>query len=167
MSDGDVTISKVKESEIPELLALVYELAVYEKITEWFVATEESYRESLFGPDAVAEALLAWKGGKAVGYAIFFENFSSFIGRRGIFLEDIYVQPAHRGSGIGKQVLLRIAEIAKERNCGRLEWTVLNWNKPAIDFYESIGAEAMKEWTIYRMHEKDIARFAEQGGKRK
>ncbi|HEY1685325.1 MAG TPA: GNAT family N-acetyltransferase [Tepidisphaeraceae bacterium] len=163
----ELSISKVKESEIPELLALVFELAIYEKITDWFVATEDSYRESLFGPNAVAEALLARADDKAIGYAIFFENFSSFIGRRGIFLEDIYVQPAHRGKGVGKKMLLTVAEIAKERNCGRLEWTVLNWNKPAIDFYESIGAEAMKEWTIYRMHEKDIARFTEQGSKGK
>jgi GNAT superfamily N-acetyltransferase len=167
MITSDITISPAVESDIPELLALVYELAVYEKITEWFVATEESYRESLFGPYAVAEALLARKAGKAIGYAIFFHNFSSFIGKRGIFLEDVYVQPAHRSQGIGKKMLLTLAAIAKERNCGRLEWTVLNWNKPAIDFYESIGAEAMKEWIIYRMHEKDIARFVAQEPKRK
>lgn len=164
MSDADVVISPVKESDIPELLGLIRELAEYEKITEWLVATEEGYREALFGKKPAAEALLARKGKDAVAYAIFFENFSSFVGKRGIFLEDVYVQPAHRGKGIGKRMLITIARIARDRNCGRLEWTVLNWNKSAIDFYDSIGAEAMKEWTIYRMHEQDIARFAEQGG---
>jgi GNAT superfamily N-acetyltransferase len=163
MSKTDLIISRAKESDLPEILGLVRELAIYEKILHLLTATVDDYRECLFGKKAVAEALVARKGAEAVGYAIFFRNFSTFLGKAGIYLEDIFVQPQYRGQGIGKKLLATVAAIAHERGCGRLEWSVLDWNKPSIDFYRSLGAVGLDEWTIFRMDQAGIANLAKHG----
>lgn len=146
-----LVIREAVEADISALLGLVRELAEYEKLTHMLIATEEMYREALFGERPVVEALMAIYDGKPVGYALFFHNFSSFLGRAGIYLEDVYVQPAMRGKGIGKKLFTTVARIAKERNCGRYEWCVLKWNKPSIEFYEALGAEALDEWQMMRL----------------
>lgn len=133
------------------LLGLVRELAEYERLSHAVTATPELMAEHLFGANAVAEAVLAEVGGKAVGFALFFRNFSTFLGRPGLYLEDLYVCETSRGQGIGRRLLAHLAALARERGYGRMEWSVLNWNQPAIDFYESLGARAMSEWTVYRL----------------
>ena len=146
--------------DIPQILSFIKELAEYEKMSEQVTATEEILREKLFGSQKYAEVLIAEYEGKPAGQALFFHNFSTFIGRPGIYLEDIYVRPNLRGRGIGKSLLLELAKIAKERNCSRLEWVVLNWNEPSINFYKSLGAVPMNEWTTYRLNESAIAKLA-------
>lgn len=139
------------ESDVPRIMELINELAEYEKLTHELVATEDSLREMLFGDRPAAEAMMAECDGKPAGYAIFFSNCSTFLGRAGIYLEDVYVRPHLRGKGIGKAMLVRLAQIATQRKCGRLEWSVLNWNTPAIEFYKSIGAKPLDEWTMFRL----------------
>lgn len=130
---------------------LICELADYEKLRHEVVATVDSSRDSIFGPNSCTEVLIAELDGEPVGFAIYFSTYSTFLARQGIYLEDIYVREAVRGQGIGKQLLAAVARVAAERQCGRLEWSVLDWNKPAIDFYESLGAEAQSEWIKYRL----------------
>lgn len=137
--------------DIPLILALFRELAIYEKLEDAFVVDDATLTESLFGPKPSAEVRLAFNGDTPVGYMVFFENFSTFIGRSGIYLEDLYVKPEFRGSGHGKALLSELARIAVQRGCKRLEWMVLNWNTPAIDFYKSIRAEPMSGWTTFRL----------------
>ena len=139
--------------DVPLIFDFIKELAVYEKLIDQVKTTEESLKESLFGSQKYAEAIIAEFDEKPAGQALFFHNFSTFLGRPGIYLEDLYVRPAFRGKGIGKALLLRIIEIAKERKCGRVEWAVLDWNEPAINFYKSLGAIPMEEWTIFRLTE--------------
>lgn len=139
------------EDDVPLLLAFIKELAEYEKLSHEVSATEEILRDSLFGERRVAEALLAYTDDEPAGFALFFHNFSTFIGRPGIYLEDLYVRPEYRGAGIGRALLIHLAKLAKERGCGRLEWWVLDWNEPSIGFYESLGAVAMDDWTVYRV----------------
>lgn len=157
----NLTIREATEADIPVLLSLIRELAEYEKLTDIFVATEEMYKEALFGKCPVAEALVAFYDGEPAAYSIFFANFSTFLGRAGIYLEDIYVRPNLRGKGIGKTLFATVAKIAHDRNAGRLEWCVLKWNKTAIDFYEAHGAEPMDEWTTMRLTGEALARVAE------
>ncbi|WP_235401668.1 GNAT family N-acetyltransferase [Rubrobacter aplysinae] len=145
---------------MPLILALVRELAEYEHLSHEVVATEEDFRESLFGERPVAEALLGYAGGEPAGFALFFHNFSTFLGRPGLYLEDLYVRPGFRGSGLGVALLSRVAELARERGCGRLEWSVLKWNEPAIGFYESLGAVPMDGWTVYRITGEDLRSLA-------
>ncbi len=142
------------------LLELVKELATYERLAHEVVATPDEIRESLFGKNRRAEALLLREGDKAVAFAIFFHNFSTFVGRAGIYLEDIYVKPEYRGKGYGKRLFQEVAKIAVERNCGRYEWAVLDWNQPAIDFYKSFGARAMSDWTVFRLDGDELRRLA-------
>lgn len=130
---------------------LVYELAVYEKLEHLVVSTPETFKHSLFGPNPSAEAVLAFEGEAAVGFAMFFHNFSTFLGIKGLWLEDIFVLPSKRGKGYGKALLLHVARIAKERKCGRFEWAALDWNTPAWDFYKSLGAVPMDDWTMFRV----------------
>lgn len=141
----------------PLVLTLIRELAEYERMLDEVQATEADVHASLFGPDAVAEAVIAEWVGEPVGFALFFRNFSTFVGRPGLYLEDIYVRPSHRGQGIGKALLLHLAAIARQRGYGRMEWSVLDWNQPAIDFYESLGARPMSEWTVFRLDEAALA----------
>lgn len=146
--------------DAPVILALIKELAVFEKLVDFVVADEESIRKTLFGERTYAEAQLAiWKG-EPVGMVIFFHNYSTFLGKPGFYIEDLYVKENFRGLGIGKNLLLKCAQIARERDCGRMEWSVLNWN-PAREFYEKLGAYPLKDWYIYRMDRQTIDRFVE------
>jgi GNAT superfamily N-acetyltransferase len=156
----DLTIRAATEQDVPRILAFIKALAEYERLSDAVVATEAGLRHSLFGPRAYAECLLAeWKGTPA-GFALFFHNFSTFLGRPGLYLEDLFVVPEARGRGIGRTLLRHLAGIAAERNCGRLEWSVLDWNESAIGFYRSIGAEPLDDWTIFRLQGDALARVA-------
>lgn len=136
---------------MPLILTLIRELADYERLSHEAVATEDSLREWLFGERAVAEVLIAEDGGDVAGFALFFHNFSTFLGRPGIYLEDLYVRPGFRRAGVGRGLLVHLARLARERGCGRLEWSVLDWNEPAIGFYGEIGASPVSGWTLYRV----------------
>ena len=144
-------IREAVEGDIPLILTLIRALAVYERLEHKVVATEEVLRQSLFGARRYAEALIAEEDGAPIGFALFFHNFSTFIGRPGIYLEDLFVIPEARGRGYGKALLARLAAIAKERNCGRLEWSVLDWNEPSIQFYKALGAVPLDDWTTFRV----------------
>lgn len=149
-----------EEKDLSRILYFIKELAKYENMSDDVVATEEILREWIFEKKK-AEVLFALEGETEVGIAIFFHNFSTFLGRAGIYLEDLYVEPAFRGKGYGKALLKKLARIAVERGCGRLEWSCLDWNKPSIDFYLSLGAKAMDEWTVYRIAGDTLIQFAE------
>lgn len=146
--------------DVPLILRYIRELARYEKLEEEVVATEEILEEWLFDKEK-AEVIFAVVEGKEVGFALFFHNFSTFLGRAGIYLEDLYVEPAHRGQGIGTALFRELARIAVARGCGRLEWWCLDWNTPSIDFYRSLGAEAMDDWTVYRISGETLGKLAE------
>ncbi|WP_317622237.1 GNAT family N-acetyltransferase [Pseudohongiella acticola] len=155
-----LTIRPAEIDDVPVILGFVRELAIYEKLLHEVVATEALFSEYLFGKHPVAEVIIAEWEQKAVGFALFFHNFSTFLGRPGIYLEDLYVQEDMRGKGIGKALLSHLAGITRDRQCGRLEWSVLDWNTPAIDFYRSIGAEPMDEWTVQRLTGDALASLA-------
>jgi len=155
-----LTIRFAEPLDVPQLLAFIHELAVYEELDDQVVATEALLHEWLFEKQK-AEVLLAVVDGKPVGSALFFHNFSTFLGRAGIYLEDLYVQPAYRGRGYGKALLKKLAQITVERGCGRLEWACLDWNKPSIDFYRSLGAVSMDGWTTYRLTGDTLQKMAE------
>ena len=143
------------------ILSFIRELADYEKMLDQVVATEELLREQLFDKHG-AEVLFALADGQEVGFALFFHNFSTFLGRRGLYLEDLFVKPAFRGQGYGKALLKKLARIAVERGCGRLEWACLDWNQPSIDFYLSMGAQPMNDWTVYRLTGDSFNRMAQE-----
>lgn len=147
----DVAIRAATAGDVPLLLSLIRALADYEKLAHEVVASEAGLREHLFGVRPYAEALIAEVDGAAAGFALFFHNFSTFLGKPGIYLEDLFVRPEHRGAGIGKCLLKAVAKIGVARGCGRFEWTVLDWNEPAIRFYQSLGAEMKHEWIINRV----------------
>ena len=149
------------EADVPVLLQLIRELADYEKLTDEVVATEASLRETLFGASRYAEALIGSVDGVPAGIAIFFHNYSTFLSKPGLYLEDLYVQPAVRGCGLGKALITAVAKVAVERGCGRYEWTVLDWNQPAIDFYQRLGAEMKSDWRIMRVTGDSLRRMAE------
>ena len=136
--------------DTPLILSFIRALAAYEQMADQVIATEELLAEQLFDRGN-AEVLFALEDGKEVGFALFFHNFSTFLGRAGLYLEDLYVLPEHRGKGYGKALLQRLARVARERGCGRMEWWCLDWNRPSIDFYLSLGAEPMTDWTVYRL----------------
>ena len=146
------------------ILTLIRGLAEYERLASDAVVTAADVRDSLFGERPAAEVLIAEVGDDAAGFALFFHNYSTFLGRRGLYLEDLFVFPAHRGKGIGRALMARLARLATERNCGRFEWWVLDWNEPAIRFYESLGARAMDDWTVYRLTGEPLARLAHESG---
>ena len=156
------TIRRAEIDDVPVILSFIRELAVYEKLLHEVVATEDSLRENLFGDNKYAEVLLGIYDGEPVGFALYFHNYSTFLGRPGIHLEDLYVKPAIRGNGIGRALLAYLARIAVERGCGRLEWNVLDWNEPAIRFYKSIGALAMDGWTTHRLTGEALEQLAGQ-----
>ena len=137
--------------DVGAMLALMYELAEFEKLTHLFIATEDGLRDALFGARPSAEAIVAERDGTMIGYALFFHNYSTFLGRRGLYLEDLYVQPTERGTGLGSKMLRYLAALAVERQCGRFEWSVLDWNQPAIDFYQKMGATVLPDWRVVRI----------------
>jgi GNAT superfamily N-acetyltransferase len=153
-------IRTTTEADVPIILSLIRELAEYERAPDAVVATETGLREVLFGPKRSAEVLLALESGEPVGFAVYFYNFSTWLGRPGLYLEDLFVRPSVRGKGYGRALLERLARIAQERGCGRMEWAVLDWNDPAIQFYRKLGAEPMSEWTVFRLTEEGIAKLA-------
>lgn len=148
---SDLQIRPATEADVPLILSFIEELAEYERLSHEVVATEDALRDSLFGERPVAEVVIAQRGDASAAFALFFHNFSTFLGRPGIYLEDLYVRPEFRGAGIGRSLLVHLARLARERGCGRLEWWVLDWNEPAIRFYESLGAVPMDDWTVYRV----------------
>ena len=152
-----------ERADIPEILAMIRELAEYEQLSHEVAAGAGRLEETLFGPRRYAEALLATAGGRAAGFALFFHNYSTFLARPGLYLEDIYVRPSFRGCGLGKALLTRLARIALERGCGRMEWSVLDWNTPAAAFYRKLGARPMEEWTTWRLTKEGLRDLAEQG----
>jgi GNAT superfamily N-acetyltransferase len=156
-------IRSTTESDLPVILSLIRDLATYEREPDAVVATEEGLREVLFGPKPSAEVLLALENAEPVGFAVYFYNFSTWLGRPGLYLEDLFVRPEKRGKGYGRALLQRLAQIAKDRGCGRMEWAVLDWNDPAIQFYRKLGAEPMNEWTVFRLTAEGIAKLAASG----
>jgi GNAT superfamily N-acetyltransferase len=156
-------IRPATEDDVPIILSLIRELAEYERLSHEVVATEGLLRESLFGERRGAEVLIACCKGAPAGFALFFHSFSTFLGRPGIYLEDLYVKPEFRGRGIGRALLTHLARLAEERGCGRLEWAVLDWNEPAIKLYKSIGAVPMDEWTVYRVTGEALETLATRG----
>jgi len=161
MSDPTgLTITIASERDIPHILTFIKALAEYERLADSVVATEEGLRATLFGPRPYAECVIARWNGEPAGFALFFHNYSTFLARPGVYLEDLFVNPEFRGKGIGRSLLQYLAGVAVERNCGRLEWSVLDWNAPAIGFYKSLGAEPLEDWTIFRVKGEALARLA-------
>ena len=156
-----VTIRPAVPADCPAILAFIRALADYEHLSDQVVATEELLREWLFDKEK-AEVLLLCEDGQPAGFALFFHSFSTFLGRAGIYLEDLFVLPEHRGKGYGKALLARLAQLAEARRCGRLEWSCLDWNRPSIDFYLSLGAQPMDGWTTYRLTGDTLHRLAGQ-----
>ncbi|ASV98533.1 GNAT family N-acetyltransferase [Paraburkholderia aromaticivorans] len=154
------TIRAATPDDTGAIFALTYELAEFESLTHVFVATEGGLRDALFGARPSIEALVAENEGRIVAYALFFHNYSSFVGKRGLYLEDVYVQPSQRGSGLGTALIERLAALAVERQCGRFEWTVLDWNQQAISFYEKMGATVMPDWRVVRLAGDALERVA-------
>ncbi len=155
-------IRPATSADIPTILGLIRELADYERLSKEVVATEADLHQWLFGEKPVAEVLIGEYGGKPVSFALFFYNFSTFLGRPGVYLEDLYVKPDYRHKGFGRRLMAYIARWAKAKNCGRFEWAVLNWNTPAIELYEKLGAVPQKEWTVYRLSGKALGQLAEE-----
>jgi GNAT superfamily N-acetyltransferase len=146
-----IEIRSAAVDDVPLILRFIRGLAEYEKLAHEVIATEEGLRKTLFGERPYAECLIANLGGTPVGFALFFHNYSTFLGKPGIYLEDLFVDPAARGHGVGEKLLARLAQLAIERDCGRLEWWVLDWNEPALAFYRKLGALPMDEWTVHRV----------------
>ena len=155
-------IERATERDLPAIVRLVRQLAEYEKLAHVMVSREEDFRRALFGPQRNVEALLAFSGDAPVGFALYFYNFSTFLGKRGIYLEDLFVEPEHRGQGIGKALLQRLASIAQDEDCGRMEWSVLTWNQPSIDFYHRLGAVTLEDWRTFRLTGAALERLAER-----
>jgi GNAT superfamily N-acetyltransferase len=160
MSMSGFSIREATAADIPLLLRLIKELADYEKLAHEVVATEEGLRRTLFGSRKVAEAIIGEYQGQPVAFALYFHNFSTFLGKPGLYLEDLYVSPSMRGKGFGRQMLVQLAQIAVERDCGRFEWSVLDWNEPAINFYKNLGARPQDEWTVFRVSGDDLHKLA-------
>jgi GNAT superfamily N-acetyltransferase len=155
-----VTIRPATEADLGTIEELIRALADYERLAQDVVMDAELLRKGLFGERPYAEVLIAEADGKAAGFALYFHNFSTFLGRPGIYLEDLFVRPDHRGKGYGRALLKRLAEIAVERDCGRMEWAVLDWNEPAIGFYQKLGARPNDDWTVYRLAGESLRNLA-------
>jgi GNAT superfamily N-acetyltransferase len=153
-------IERATEQDIPAIVRLVRQLAEYEKLEHAMVSREHDFRKALFGPQRNVDALMAFADDAAVGLALYFYTFSTFQGRRGIYLEDIYVEPEYRGRGIGSALLKRLSKIAKEEDCARMEWSVLTWNQPSIDFYHRLGAVTLDDWRIFRLTGEALDRLS-------
>ena len=155
------TIRPATIVDVPIILQLIRDLATYERAPSEVAATEEQLVDVLFGERPVAEVLLAFEDEMPIGFAVFFHNFSTWVGRPGLYLEDLFVKPEARGKGYGRALLIHLAKIARDRGCGRMEWAVLDWNEPAIQFYKKIGAQPLDEWKIFRLTRDGIAKLAE------
>jgi GNAT superfamily N-acetyltransferase len=155
-------IRSATEEDVPLILHFIKALAEYERLADRVVANEETLRRTLFGNPRFAEVLFAEEDGKPAGFALFFHNYSTFIGQPGIYLEDLFVEPEYRGRGYGKALLARLARIAKERDCGRVDWAVLDWNQPSIDFYLGIGAKGLDDWRMFRLTGEALDRLAKE-----
>ncbi len=156
----DLTVTPARAEDVPLITRFIKELAAYEKLSHRVEATESRIEEALFGPSPAAEAVIAWCGDEGAGFALFFKTFSTFVGRPGLYLEDLFVRPEYRARGIGRALLVYLARTARERNYGRVEWSVLDWNTSAISFYRSLGAKAMEDWDVYRLDEAALTRLA-------
>ena len=158
-----MTTTRIVEAgaeDVADILGFIRDLAKFEKLEREVVATEQSLRETLFGPRRYAEVRFVEEDGERVGFALFFHNYSTFLGRPGLYLEDLYIRPEKRGMGYGRLLLAHLASLAVARGCGRLEWWALDWNRSAIDFYRSFGAEPMTDWTVYRLSGEALQRLA-------
>ena len=155
-----IRIERATARDVPAILRFIRALAEYERLAAEAVATEAALRESLFGPHPAAEVAIAYDGEEPVGFALWFHNYSTFLGRAGLYLEDLFVLPQWRGRGIGGSLLAYLARVAVARGCGRMEWSVLNWNEPAIRFYRRMGARAMDEWTVFRLTGESLTELA-------
>jgi len=158
-----IILRPAEPADIATILGFVRELAAFECEPDAVVATEPMLAEALFGVPPAAEAVIAERDGQAVGFALFFANFSTWTGRRGLYLEDLYVTPAARGAGVGKALLIHLAGIARDRGWARFEWSVLDWNTPAVEFYRAMGAQAMEDWTVQRVSGAALERLAGRG----
>jgi GNAT superfamily N-acetyltransferase len=155
-------IERATPRDVPLILRLIKALAEYERMTDEVVATEDGLRETLFGARPSAEVVLAYAGNEPAGFALFFQNYSTFLGKPGLYLEDLFIVPEYRGHGYGKALLMHLATLAVERGCGRFEWSVLDWNEPAIGFYKKLGAQPMHDWTIFRVTGDALQNLAKQ-----
>ena len=160
---SDFNIRPARMGDVPIILELIRDLATYERAPAEVVATEEQLIDVLFGERPVAEVLLAFEEESPVAFAVYFYNFSTWLGRPGLYLEDLFVKPEKRGRGYGRALLVELAKIARDRGCGRMEWAVLDWNEPAIKFYRALGATPMHEWTVFRLTRDEIAKLADGG----
>ncbi len=160
MSVTSIRIERATERDVPLILELIQGLAVYEKLAHEVTATEAGLRETLFGARPAADVIIAYAGDTPAGFALFFPNYSTFLGKPGLYLEDLFVRPEYRGQGLGLALMKRLAQIAVERGCGRFEWSVLDWNEPAIGFYKSLGAKLMDGWSIVRVNGEALTRLA-------
>ena len=151
MTTATFTIRPARPDDVAHIHAMIVELAVFEKLEHLVIATEELLHEGLFGQRPACEAIMGEENGEVVTFALFFHNFSTFLTRKGLYLEDLYVKQDHRGKGYGRQMLIALAQLAVERQCGRFEWSVLDWNEPAINFYKGMGAELLPDWRICRV----------------
>lgn len=156
----ELRIQPATREDVPVILRLTRGIAEYERLAHEVVATEEILLESLFGPRPAAEVLIGYVGDEPVGFAVYFQNFSTFLGRPGLYLEDVFIVPEHRRHGFGRRLMKRVARIAVERGCRRMEWSVLDWNEPALNLYDRIGARRMNEWVSYRLAGDALRRFA-------
>jgi GNAT superfamily N-acetyltransferase len=161
MTNDSFTIRQANAADVPIILELIRALATYERAPNEVTATESGLKEVLFGKKPAAEVLLAFEKDRAIGFAVFFHNFSTWLGRPGLYLEDLFVRPEDRGKGYGRALLIQLAKIARERDCGRMEWAVLDWNEPAIQFYRKLGAKPMDEWTVFRLTRDGITELAD------
>jgi GNAT superfamily N-acetyltransferase len=154
-------VRPARVEEVPTIMQLIRDLATYERAPDDVTATEERLVDVLFGERPVAEVLLAFEEESPVGFAVYFYNFSTWLGRPGLYLEDLFVKPEKRGKGYGRALLVELAKIARDRGCGRMEWAVLDWNEPAIKFYRALGAQPMHEWTVFRLTREEISTLAD------
>jgi GNAT superfamily N-acetyltransferase len=159
-----IALRPATRTDVPEILAFVRELAEYEKLAHEAVATDAGMTEQLFGDHPAAEVVIAEVDGQPAGFALFFHNFSTFLGQRGLYLEDLFVRPQYRGLGLGEQLMVHLAKLAVERGCGRFEWSVLDWNEPAIRFYRRLGAVGLDEWTVQRVSGQALRDLASGDG---
>lgn len=158
---SNASIRNATRADVPLILQLIRELAEYERLAHEVTATEDDLARSLFGTRPIAEVIIAEAEGNVAGYALFFHNYSTFLCKRGIYLEDLFVRPPFRGRGIGKRLLSHLARLAVDRGCVRFEWAVLDWNEPAISFYRSLGAKPMEDWTVFRITGEALQRLAD------